>query len=100
MAAKSEMIQQRFLRGACRSSNHEHIRRISMGSTADKIAGMTNKAVGKAKQGAGRVLGSDKLRVKGAAQEAKGDAQKAVGSAKAAAKDAANKTSAFVNKKR
>jgi uncharacterized protein YjbJ (UPF0337 family) len=67
-----------------------------MGSTADKITGVTNKAVGKAKRGAGRVLGSDKLQVKGAAQEAKGNAQKAVGRAKAAA----NKTAAFVNKKR
>jgi uncharacterized protein YjbJ (UPF0337 family) len=47
-----------------------------MGSTADKITGPTNEAVGKAKQGAGRVVGSDKLQVEGAAQEAKGDAQR------------------------
>jgi hypothetical protein len=44
------------LGGACCSSNHRHIRRISMGSTADKIKGLTNKAVGKAKQAAGLVL--------------------------------------------
>jgi uncharacterized protein YjbJ (UPF0337 family) len=70
-----------------------------MGSTADKITGLTNEAVGKAKQGAGGVVGSDKLQVEGAAQEAKGDAQKAVGDAKAATKDAANKAADFVNKK-
>ena len=70
-----------------------------MGSTPDKITGLTNEAVGQAKQGAGRVVGSDKLRVEGAAQEAKGDALKAVGDAKAATKDAANKAADFVNKK-
>ena len=70
-----------------------------MGSTADKITGVTNEAAGKVKQGVGNVVGSDKLKVEGAAQEAKGDAQKAMGDAKAAAKDAANKAADFVNKK-
>ena len=70
-----------------------------MGSTADKIADMTNEAAGKVKQGVGNVVGSDKLKVEGAAQEAKGDAQKAVGDAKAATKDAANKAADFANQK-
>ena len=70
-----------------------------MGSTADKISGLTNEAVGKAKRGAGEVVGSDKLRVEGAAQAAKGEAQKALGDAKAATKDAANKAADLINKK-
>ncbi len=69
-----------------------------MGSTADKIAGLTNEAVGKVKQGAGQAVGSDKLQVEGAAQEAKGAAQKAIGEAKAATKDAANKAADFLNR--
>jgi uncharacterized protein YjbJ (UPF0337 family) len=75
------------------------IGRIEMGSTADKIAGLTNEAVGKVKQGAGKAVGSDKLQVEGAAQEAKGAAQKAIGEAKAATKDAANKAADFLNRK-
>jgi uncharacterized protein YjbJ (UPF0337 family) len=71
-----------------------------MGSSADKIAGVTNKTSGKAKQGIGRALGFDKLQVEGAAQEAKGAAQKkTVGDVKSAAKDAANKAADFVNRK-
>ena len=75
------------------------IGRIEMGSTADKIAGLTNEAVGKVEQGAGKAVGSDKLQVEGAAQEAKGAAQKAIGEAKAATKDAANKAADFLNRK-
>jgi uncharacterized protein YjbJ (UPF0337 family) len=48
-----------------------------MGSTADKASGLANEAAGKAKQGIGNVVGSDKLKAEGAAQELKGDAQKA-----------------------
>ena len=70
-----------------------------MGSTADKITGLTDEAVGKFKQGTGKAVGSDKLQIEGAAQEVKGTTQKAVGDAKAATKDAANKAAAFVNKK-
>jgi uncharacterized protein YjbJ (UPF0337 family) len=70
-----------------------------MGSATDKIKGMANEAAGKLKQGVGNVVGSDKLKVEGAAQEAEGEAQKAVGAAKAATKDAANKAADFVNKK-
>ena len=55
-----------------------------MGSTADKASGLANEAAGKAKQGIGNVVGSDKLKAEGAAQELKGDAQKATGDAKAA----------------
>jgi uncharacterized protein YjbJ (UPF0337 family) len=69
-----------------------------MGSTADKAHGLANEAMGKAKQGVGNVVGSDKLKTEGAAQELKGDIQKATGDAKAAVKDAANKAAAAVNK--
>jgi uncharacterized protein YjbJ (UPF0337 family) len=72
---------------------------IIMGSTADKASGLANEAVGRAKQGVGNVVGSDKLKTEGAAQELKGDAQKAAGDAKAAVKDAANKTADALNKK-
>jgi uncharacterized protein YjbJ (UPF0337 family) len=70
-----------------------------MGSTADKTSGLANEATGKAKQGLGNMVGSDKLKSDGAAQELKGDAQKATGDAKAAVKDAANKTADAINKK-
>jgi uncharacterized protein YjbJ (UPF0337 family) len=70
-----------------------------MGSTADKASGLANEAVGKAKQGIGNVVGSDKLKAEGAAQELKGDAQKVTGDTKAAVKDAANKAADAINKK-
>ena len=69
-----------------------------MGSTADKVKGATNEAVGKAKQGVGEAVGSDRLQGEGAMQEVKGKGQKAVGDAKEAAKDAANRAAAAVNK--
>jgi uncharacterized protein YjbJ (UPF0337 family) len=72
---------------------------ISMGSAADKASGLANEAAGKAKQGIGNVVGSDKLKSEGAAQELKGDVQKATGDAKAGVKDAANKTADALNKK-
>jgi uncharacterized protein YjbJ (UPF0337 family) len=62
-----------------------------MGSTTDKIKGYANEAAGKVKQGIGKAVGNDRLRVEGAAQEVKGGAQKAVGNAKGAVKDAADK---------
>ena len=40
-----------------------------MGSTADKASGIANEAIGKAKQGIGSAVGSDKLRAEGTAQE-------------------------------
>jgi uncharacterized protein YjbJ (UPF0337 family) len=70
-----------------------------MGSTADKASGLANEVAGKAKQGVGNVVGSDKLKTDGAAQKLKGDAQKATGDAKAAVKDATNKAAGAVNKK-
>jgi uncharacterized protein YjbJ (UPF0337 family) len=69
-----------------------------MGSTADKTTGLANEAAGKVKQGIGNVVGSDKLKEEGAAQELKGDAQKATGDAKAAVKDAANKAADAINR--
>jgi uncharacterized protein YjbJ (UPF0337 family) len=70
-----------------------------MGSTADKIKGTTNEAIGKAKQGVGEATGSDRLQGEGAIQEAKGKGQKAVGDAKEATKDAVNRTAAAANRK-
>jgi uncharacterized protein YjbJ (UPF0337 family) len=69
-----------------------------MGSTTDKIKGTTNEAFGKAKQGVGEAVGSDKMQNEGAAQEVKGKGQKAVGDAKQAAKDVADKAAGTVNK--
>jgi uncharacterized protein YjbJ (UPF0337 family) len=70
-----------------------------MGSTADKVKGTTNEAIGKAKQGIGEAVGSDRLQGEGAIQEVKGKGQKAVGDAKEATKDAVNKAAAAANKK-
>jgi uncharacterized protein YjbJ (UPF0337 family) len=69
-----------------------------MGSTADKIKGAANEAVGKAKQGLGEATGSDRLEGEGAAQELKGKGQNAMGDAKRATKDAANRAASTVNK--
>ena len=69
-----------------------------MSATTDKIKGATNEAVGKAKQGVGQAVGSDRLQGEGAVQEIKGTGQKAVGDAKEATKDAVNKPAAAANK--
>jgi uncharacterized protein YjbJ (UPF0337 family) len=69
-----------------------------MGATTDKIKGVTNEAVGKAKQGVGEAVGSDRLKGEGVIQEVKGKGQKTVGDAKQATKDAVNKTAAAANK--
>jgi uncharacterized protein YjbJ (UPF0337 family) len=69
-----------------------------MSGTSDKAAGIANEVVGKVKQGVGSVVGSDKLKSEGAAQEAKGDAQKAVGDAKNATKHAIDKTADALKK--
>jgi uncharacterized protein YjbJ (UPF0337 family) len=71
---------------------------IIMSSMTDKASGLANEAIGKTKQGVGDLVGSDKLKAEGAAQELKGDAQKAAGDAKAAVKDAANKAADAINK--
>jgi len=62
-----------------------------MTSASDKIKGVANEAVGKAKQAVGSVTGDSKLRAKGVMQEAKGDAQKAEGEVKDAVKKAIDK---------
>src|SRR5450759_4734739 len=71
---------------------------LSMSGNSDKAAGATNEAIGKAKQGIGNVVGSDKMKSEGATQELKGDAQKTTGDAKNAAKDAIDKTAAALKK--
>jgi uncharacterized protein YjbJ (UPF0337 family) len=70
-----------------------------MGSVADKVKGNANEAMGKAKQGVGEAVGSDRLQGEGAIQEVKGKGQKAVGDAKEATKDAVNKAAAAANRK-
>jgi len=60
-------------------------------SAADKIKGVANEAIGAVKQGVGKVVGSDKLKVEGKIQEVAGQAQVAVGKAKDAVKDAVKK---------
>ena len=61
-----------------------------MSSTNDKIAGKTNEAIGNAKQGVGKAIGSEKLQAEGAVQEIKGKGQQAVGAAKDAVNDVKN----------
>lgn len=70
-----------------------------MSATTDKIKGVANEAIGKAKQGIGEATGSDKLKGEGLIQEAKGHGQKAVGDAKETTKDAANKAADWADKK-
>jgi uncharacterized protein YjbJ (UPF0337 family) len=70
-----------------------------MGSTADKVKGTANEAIGKTKQGIGEATGSERLEGEGAIQEVKGKGQKALGDAKEATKDAIDKAAAAANKK-
>jgi uncharacterized protein YjbJ (UPF0337 family) len=70
-----------------------------MGSTSDKAAGMANEAIGNAKQGVGKVVGSDKMQAEGKAQEVKGEVQQATGKAKETVKDGANAVADSVNRK-
>ena len=70
-----------------------------MGATSDKIKGATNEAVGKAKQGVGQAVGSDRLQGEGAVQEVKGKGQQALGDAKEATKEAIDRAAAAANKK-
>jgi uncharacterized protein YjbJ (UPF0337 family) len=69
-----------------------------MGSTSDKIKGATNEGVGKAKQGIGEAINSDKLQGEGAIQETKGKGQQALGDAKDAIKDSTDKAAATAKK--
>lgn len=70
-----------------------------MGSTTDKVKGVANEAIGKAKQGVGEAVGSDKLKGEGLIQEAKGHGQQALGDAKAAAKEAVDKAANYAHRK-
>jgi uncharacterized protein YjbJ (UPF0337 family) len=62
-----------------------------MGSTSDKIKGVTNEAVGNVKQGVGRAVGSEKLEAEGIVQEVKGETQQAIGKAKDQVKKAVDR---------
>ena len=62
-----------------------------MGATTDKIKGVANEAIGKAKQGIGEATGSQRLQGEGVIQEVKGKGQQTMGDAKQATKDAVNK---------
>jgi uncharacterized protein YjbJ (UPF0337 family) len=69
-----------------------------MSGTTDKLKGLANEAIGKAKQGLGEVTGSDKLKAEGVAQEAEGETQQAIGNAKNATKDAIDTTADTLKK--
>ncbi|MBR1197031.1 CsbD family protein [Bradyrhizobium sp. AUGA SZCCT0240] len=69
-----------------------------MGSTADKLKGTANEAIGKAKQGIGEATGSEQLQGEGVIQEVKGKGQKAMGDTKEAAKEALDKAANAANK--
>jgi uncharacterized protein YjbJ (UPF0337 family) len=73
-------------------------RRVPMSATTDKVKGAANEAIGKAKQGVGEAVGSDRLQGEGVIQEVKGKGQKAVGDAKQATKDAVNTAASAANK--
>ncbi len=57
-----------------------------MGSTADKIKGLANEAMGNIKQGVGKATGDTRTEAEGVVQERKGEAQQAVGKVKDAVK--------------
>jgi uncharacterized protein YjbJ (UPF0337 family) len=80
----TKSIDQRFSNGI--KTRHQSQQENTMGSTTDKIKGMANEATGNIKQGIGKAVGNDKMRVEGAIQERKGEAQQAVGKAKDAVK--------------
>lgn len=62
-----------------------------MGSTADKIKGVTNEAVGNVKQATGKATDNPRLRAEGVVQERKGEVQQAVGKAKDTVKKSVDK---------
>ena len=70
-----------------------------MSGNTDKVAGLTNEALGKLKKGVGEAVGSEKLEAKGAAQELKGDAQQLKGDAKNAVKNGVDKVANAADKK-
>lgn len=60
-------------------------------ATTDKVNGFANNAVGNVKEAAGAILGNDKLKSEGQAQQLKGDAQKVSGNLKDAITDTVHK---------
>ncbi len=70
-----------------------------MGSTADKIIGIANEAIGKIKKRLGEATGDEQVEGEGVMQEVKGKGQKTAGDAKEAAKDAMNRAAAAANNK-
>src|ERR1700758_533930 len=83
-------------RGRCHCEASQ--RRRFMGATTDKVKGAANEAIGKAKQGVGEAVGSDRLQGEVVIQEVKGKGQTAVGDAKEATKDAVNNAADAANK--
>ena len=69
-----------------------------MSSTTDKAKGYANQAVGKAKEGIGRVAGDANLEAEGDAQQVKGNVQVGVGKIKDAAKEGAKAVDKALNK--
>ncbi len=63
-----------------------------MNSKTDKLKGVANEAIGKAKRLVGAAIGDDALRAKGVAQEFTGAAQKAGGEIKDLIKETVDKS--------
>jgi uncharacterized protein YjbJ (UPF0337 family) len=57
----------------------------------DRVEGAAKNIGGKAKEAAGKVLGDEKLKAEGRADQVTGKVQNAIGGAKDAAKDSINK---------
>jgi uncharacterized protein YjbJ (UPF0337 family) len=66
----------------------EHIHTKERVMNKDQIAGAAKDAAGKVERKTGKVVGSDKMQVKGAFRQAEGKTQKAVGNAEERVKDA------------
>ncbi len=69
-----------------------------MSSTADRIKGLANEAVGNAKQSLGKMAGDEELQAEGALQELKGKAEQLEADAKDAVKKAAAHVKQAVDK--
>jgi uncharacterized protein YjbJ (UPF0337 family) len=61
-----------------------------MSTSESTVKGKFNEVVGKAKQGIGEAVGSDKMANEGAGQQVKGQAQQAWGAVKEGVNDASN----------
>ena len=70
-----------------------------MSGTSDKIKGVANEAAGIVKQGVGKVVGSDNLKVQGKIQEIEGEGQVALGKTKDAIKKGAKAAADAINRK-